>query len=134
MANDGWLAYTDIWRCDHGVSTITCPIQAGPAGYPVAFILNDNPSSPYYGDCLGDLGNSSTDAAAGTNDKCDNNGPNGGWGTVFLITPCGNGSYMYWNGHWSPSWTLARGIQVSGTGNQAYLNSASLSCLFNTQY
>lgn len=139
VANDAWVVEQDPWRCNKGVSTSTCPINGNPSGLPVVYIMDNNFSSPYYGDCIGDYGNSQTDARAGVSSSCDSGGANGGWGTVFLNVTgngCPSGSSVFYNAHWSTNWSNsgAGGIYwASGSGNQVYLNTRSPLCLFSSQ-
>jgi len=55
------------------------------------------------GSCVGDIGNSSSDARAGMDDPCGNpnTGAGAGWGTLFTLQQsyCGQG-YVWSNVHW----------------------------------
>lgn len=57
-----------------------------------------------YGYCIGDYGNSSSNASAAIDD-CPTNSSSGGWGTNFRMGTCstGNGKvgYTFYNIHWN---------------------------------
>lgn len=77
----------------------------------------------YNGDCIGDYGNSKTDARAGLV-GCGSGGI--GWGVNMIAYQCtspqGNGVEL-WDEHWS-AW-----VEVGlNSGNPVYLNSSNPSC------
>lgn len=77
--------------------------------------------------CLGDNGNSQTDAKIGDTDLCPTSG-SAGWGTVFRFftqAGCGSGPGALFNNHWQGD------ITGSVTnGSQWYLNGGTGLCLY----
>ena len=89
----------DGYDSDDYQTANNCPYNGVPAGL-LVFQMVDGA-----GQCLGDYGNSSTDARLGGFDTCNNTGTGfgGGWGTVFFIGPsyCGiPGPDQYASFHW----------------------------------
>jgi len=76
--------------------------------------------SPYEFGCIGDFGNSQTDARAGLSPCGGGNVP---WGGNFTATHCPGGlafKNVHWNGWLAPA--------SAGDGTPYYLNSASEAC------
>jgi hypothetical protein len=100
-------------------------IDAG-SGYSALEITSG--SGPYSGECLGDYGNSSSNASGGF-DTCPGSGT-AGWGTLLTATSCTDGTeygyYLYdhrWGGYVTPS-TFTNGAKI-------YLNSQTPTCWLN---
>jgi hypothetical protein len=69
------------------------------------------------GGCIGDAGNSRTDARAEGGELCPSTG-SAGWGTIFEVGGyCGNGYVRYYNVHWVAWIGFA-----DGNDNPVYLN------------
>jgi hypothetical protein len=78
------------------------------------------------GGCIGDYGNSSSNASTGL-DSCPASGGNAGWGTKFYVGNCSNGigsGYTYVNYHWN-AWL---GPQSYSNNATEYLNKPSGYC------
>lgn len=85
--------------------------------------LNAQLESSQYGGCIGDYGNSSSDARAGFDDCSSTDVP---WGADVVVessASCPNGWVALYDKHWG-------GYVSGGTTNGAavYLNSASIAC------
>jgi|GEM_PF-6809234 len=138
--NNAFNITRDVARCNDGLTTSSCPIAGNPANLPIVYVEDVNPSSPYESDCLGDYGDSSSDAAAGVNDECDTSSPNGGWGTVFVegdgaTGGCPSGTFALYDAHWSSSWSQRAGIYwAAGANHQVYLNTLSPYCLTRSSF
>ncbi len=126
--NNAFQAYVDTYRCNKGHTSANCPISGVPSGLQIVQIHNTDPDSPFDGDCIGDNGNSSSDAKAADNLACDNGGANGGWGTVFVYfaDSCPGDSIGFVNAHWASNWAAQAGLNsandLTGSGSQVYLN------------
>jgi hypothetical protein len=136
VANNDLQQVTDVWRCNGGYTTSSCPIAGNPANLLIVNFVDHNPNSPYYRDCIGDANDSSSNASVGVVDPCDNGGANGGWGTVYVQygQGCPNGAQAYYNAHWSSSWSSRAGLGWSGSGQQAYNNTYPLTCGYGTSF
>lgn len=83
---------------------------------------------PYTGGCVGDYGNSSSDAkAAGLGSGSCPSGGNAGWGTIFTkVSSCSGYADTLRNSHWAGDLDVA-----VADGSQAYLNNSSTSHCWN---
>jgi hypothetical protein len=80
----------------------------------------------YQGWCIGDYGNSPSNASAGLVGGCGTNGP--GWGSLFHEMDCGDNYVAFYNIHWGGY------LDPSGTGNgdQFYLNNSFEDCYYTS--
>jgi hypothetical protein len=78
--------------------------------------------------CIGDYGNSSSNATAGL-DQCPSPGNGGGWGTNFHVSNCtaidGGPGFEFKNNHWPNGWL---GPQSDTNGAHFYLNKPTSYC------
>jgi hypothetical protein len=81
----------------------------------------DSDGGPYDGACIGDYGNSSTDARAGLDPCGARNGSGAGWGTIMQeeTAECPSGSVAFHDNHWGGY------LSYDGTsnGDPFYVNS-----------
>jgi len=127
-------AVQDTYRCNGGFTTASCPIPGIPAGQEIVELKNDDPDSPWNGDCYGDLNGSATDARVGDDVACDNGSANGGYGILYIYAMgfsfgC-SGQTVFVNVHWTSNWNSPQGIgwTTGSVGNQVYQNSSTLLC------
>src|SRR5579875_1199153 len=134
IANSKVGVYLNTYACNGGYTTSSCPWAGTPSGYPIVVIEIMN--GLHNGSCVGDYGNSSSDAAAGIVGCPSSGSTGGGWGDQFIATTfTGNASCVnsngyiniHWNSSWSPSDVGLGGL--NGNGSQVYVNSDPDSCL-----
>jgi len=91
-----------------------------PDGYETIEYLGPGPDNQ---ECIGDYGNSETDARAGLYGFC--NSGQIAWGANFNLIYCGNNTWAFENVHW-PKGYLTPNSNVDGS--PFYLNSATRTC------
>lgn len=135
IVNNKVGVFLNTYACNSGYTTTSCPWAGTPAGYPVVVIEVMN--GKHNGWCIGDYGNSSTNASSGIVGCPSSGSPGGGWGDQFILTTftgvssCVNSNAfinIHWNpGGWSPSDVGLGG--VTGNGSQVYNNTDPDECL-----
>jgi hypothetical protein len=117
-------AYAEGYNNDTFVAEITGTLTDGTYVYGIQYGGGGN----YNNDCVGDLGNSSTDARAGLYSNCTVG--NVAWGANFTVDDGGPGAYCptgtvgFHNSHWD-GWLAPAS---SGNGAAFYLNSGVEYC------
>ena len=85
-------------------------------------IYNWDGASSYFGYCMGDTGNSSSDAKASlSGGDCTSSVP---WGGNFIEDTCSNGEVAFYNVHWNGFLAPAS----NSNGAQFYLNDGTEVC------
>jgi hypothetical protein len=134
VGNNKFSIFQDLNECNHGLTTSSCPWAGTPSGLPIVVFMLEN-GGTYNGYCIGDNGNSSTNASSGVV-GCPSGSGTGGWGDNFIavspsIAGCSSGYSAFYNLHWNSSWsTLNVGLgTANGNGDQIYNNSDPAQCL-----
>jgi hypothetical protein len=134
VTNNKFSIFEDTNECNGGVTTSSCPWKGTPAGLFIIVYMVEN-GGTYNGWCIGDYGDSSTNASSGVV-GCPSGSNTGGWGSNFIATtPTLSGCPTDYSSvislHWNSSWSATDvGLgSPSSNGEQIYNNSDPPTCL-----
>jgi hypothetical protein len=125
---NAWNGGPEINVYTPGVNNDSFTTIQNSAGYWNFQFTNIEGSS--YGDCIGDYGNSSTDARAGLDSDCANGDIPWGANFTAVTQNCPGGEEAYHNVHWG-GW-LAPSTTGLEDGDPFYLNNADEFCYSET--